>query len=237
MRNIVIVEDCTQDLDILTEFLDRYMQESGEKFEVTVFRDGIDFLDKFKPTYDLVFMDIEMPMSNGMNTARKLRALDGRVQIIFVTNLAQYAVSGYEVDATDYIVKPYDYAIFSHKLRRALLRLPVRREDFMTLRTEGGLIILYPDDLLYVEVSGHYLYYYTAKEVVRVRGSLQQIAGLPFFCGRFSLCNKCYLVNLSAVREVEGLNLSIGDEVLKISRPRKAKFMQELAAFYAEERK
>lgn len=233
MKNIVIIEDRQDDIDILSKFIRRYEQENNEKFNLTVFRDGIDFLDNYKHVYDIVFMDIEMPMLDGMKTAHKLRELDWRVQIIFVTGLAQYAIKGYEVSATDYIVKPYDYKIFGHKFRRALARVPVKQDDFITLRTEGGMIVLHPEDLLYVEVSGHYLYYHTTNNVYRIRGSLQQISEQPFFVGRFSMCNKCYLVNLAAVRSVDGMNLSIGDEVLKISRPRKTKFMQEMTEYYA----
>ena len=233
LKNIVIVEDCKEDAVTLTGFIERYAKESGEKFNITVFCDGLDFLDNYKPVYNIVFMDIEMPMMDGMKAAHRLRELDWRVQLVFVTNLAQFAIKGYEVNAADYIVKPYDYAVFENKFRRVLARVPAPQDDFIALRTDGGILVLHPEELLYVEVSGHYLYYHTTRDTYRLRGSLQQVAEQEFFAGRFSMCNKCYLVNLAMVRKVEDMELYIGDEVLKISRPRRAKFMQELTNYYA----
>ena len=72
--------------------------------------------------YDIVFMDIELPGINGMEAAHRLREIDQQVILIFVTNMAQFAVKGYEVDALDYIIKPAQYGPLSIKLDRAAQR-------------------------------------------------------------------------------------------------------------------
>ena len=66
----------------------------------------MDFLEKYRANYDLVFMDIEMPVMDGMSAIKKLRQIDKNVLVVIVTNLAQYAVNGYELGVFDFMVKP-----------------------------------------------------------------------------------------------------------------------------------
>lgn len=235
VRNIAIVEDSENDIEYLRGSIDKYTQESGEQFNIFVFKDGAAFLDGYKPVYDLVFMDIEMPVMDGMRAAQKLRGVDSSVSLIFITNLAQFAIKGYEVNAVDFIVKPYAYDVFRHKFERALTKIERKNEERLYLKTESGVCILYRKDVMYVEVIGHYLYYHTALGVICCRGSLKYIMDMPFFKVGFAQCNKCYLANLALIKKIDGYNVYIGEEVLKISRPKKVKFMQELASFYASD--
>ena len=64
-----------------------------------------------------------MPLINGIDAARKIRLLDPAVIIIFITNLSQYAIQGYSVQAFDYILKPLSYFPFSEFFGRAVSRL------------------------------------------------------------------------------------------------------------------
>ena len=65
-------------------------------------------------------MDIEMPDLDGLAASQKLREIDRSVILIFITNLAQFAVRGYEVDALDFVVKPVTYYVLALKLKRAI---------------------------------------------------------------------------------------------------------------------
>lgn len=67
-----------------------------------------------------------MPHLNGMEAAQKIRELDKEVVIVFITNMAQYAIKGYEVDALDFILKPLNYYTFSMRFTRAVGRVKNR---------------------------------------------------------------------------------------------------------------
>ena len=56
-----------------------------------MFTDGLEILEEYRPVYDIIFLDVEMPQLDGMETARRIRAMDSEVQLIFITNMAQYA--------------------------------------------------------------------------------------------------------------------------------------------------
>ena len=116
MLQIAIVEDDPSERERIRECL-RLMEDDDISFAVREFETGVSFLDQYQPEYDIVLMDIEMPGIDGLKTARELRRMDGEVILIFVTNMAQFALYGYEVDALDFILKPINRYSFSLKRR------------------------------------------------------------------------------------------------------------------------
>ena len=138
MLRIATVEDDANDLEALRTHLSRYEKENGLKFQVTEFRDGEDIVTDYSADYDLILMDIEMAFLNGMKAAEKIRELDKDVIIIFITNMPQYAIQGYKVNALDYMLKPISYFSFSESMGRALHRVNVQEKEFITIALKGG---------------------------------------------------------------------------------------------------
>lgn len=107
-------------LHILKEYIQKYAGENSEEIEAVWFQNGVEFLEKFHSDFDILLLDIEMPVMDGISVARDARKVDDYMIIIFITNMAQYAIHGYEVNALDYVIKPIAYYPFSVKLRRAI---------------------------------------------------------------------------------------------------------------------
>ena len=101
-----------------------------------------------------------MPGTNGMDAARKIREKDSRVTILFVTNMAQYAINGYEVEAVDYIIKPIGYYDFSMKFQRAVQKAAQKRPEKLVLATTEGTVQVNVSDIQYIEASAHYQIYH-----------------------------------------------------------------------------
>lgn len=120
MVYVAIVEDDARAAQRLENHLNRFAAETEEQLHIEIFPDALQFLDGYAPVWQLVFMDIEMPNIDGLDAAKRLRAIDEGVQIVFVTNMAQYAIQGYEVRAMDFIVKPVEYGSFFMKMKRAI---------------------------------------------------------------------------------------------------------------------
>ena len=117
---VAVVEDEKRERELIKKYLASFGEERGVVFNVYEFEDGLSFLSDYKSIYDVVFMDIEMPHLSGMEAAKRLRKLDDKVALVFITNMAQYAVGGYEVDAMSFIVKPVTYSNFAMKLSRVM---------------------------------------------------------------------------------------------------------------------
>lgn len=90
--SIAIVENQEEDKNVLESYIRKYQIDSSDyDFNITYFQSGILFVDKYKSNFDIVFMDIDMPQMDGLETAKKIREVDSKVLIIFITNLAQMA--------------------------------------------------------------------------------------------------------------------------------------------------
>lgn len=231
MIRVAIVEDEAAVRDQLMGYVQRYMRQYDAQIEVTMFTDGVEILEEYRPVYDIIFLDVEMQHLDGMETASRIRALDSDVLLIFITNMAQYAIKGYEVDALDYVLKPVSYGAFCTKLSRAIQRVQRRKGGQVALQLSGGgMQLLDTGDILYLETRNRMLYYHTAAQEYAVRGSLagaeKQLAAY-----HFARCNQCYLVNLQYVRGVENDFVQVGDARLEISRRQKAAFMTVVASY------
>ncbi len=232
---IAIVEDEQPQASLLHSYLDRYARENDLTLQIKVFSNPLTFLEPYVPGYDLVFMDIRMPYMNGMDTARRLRELDDRVLLIFITNLIQYAVSGYEVDALDYIVKPVNYFDFALKFRRAVGRIPKETGSKLTITCDVGLVTLDTQNIEYIESVGHHVVYHTFNGQYTQYNSLKNLESTLEKQGFFR-CNSCYLVNLKYVTAIKGYQVQLSTCTLKISQHRKKQFLTDLAAFHEKNR-
>ena len=139
MIRVAIVEDDAEVQGVLQEYVRRYTRQYGTEFEVTVFADGVDILEDYRAVYDIIFLDVEMKHLDGMTTAERIRQMDADVILIFITNMAQYAIRGYSVGALDYVLKPVPYFAFSQQLLKAVARLEKRAKHYLTVPVEGGL--------------------------------------------------------------------------------------------------
>ena len=233
---LAIVEDEKQDRDLLKKHIHRFFAENGpgDSFQITEFDDAGLLIEQYRPNYDVVFLDIQMPGLDGMEAAAALRRKDSSVLLVFVTNLAQYAVKGYDVNAAEFILKPVSYFDFLMRMRKCTGILQTRTEECLTLNMRQGIIRLPVRDVLYIEVNRHMLTYHTFNETFQATGVLGEVEASLRNSG-FLRCNSCYLVNPRAIQAVLGYDIKlVNGETIQISHPKKKQFMQELNIWLGE---
>lgn len=231
MLRIAVVEDQPDIRESLCGFIREYAQAHGREIETTPYADGAQIAQNYQPGYDVIFLDVEMPQLDGFGAAERIRAVDREVVLVFITNMAQYAIRGYEVEAMDYILKPVEYQAFCTRLERVIQRVERRRGGQVVLQLAGGgMQVLNTGDILYLETRSRMLYYHTAEQEYAVRGSLagaeKQLAEYQFV-----RCNQCYLVNLRHVCAVENEFVHVGQDRLEISRRQRASFLAAVASY------
>lgn len=230
MIRIAIVEDDGNSAELLLHYIDRYQEEKKEKITTEMFRDGLEFISDYKASYDLILMDIEMPHLNGLDTARKLRRMDGQVCLIFITNMAQYAIHGYEVQALDFMIKPVGYFNFSLKLDKVIRICSHQDQKYIFIPTEGGKLKLDTEEIVYIESDKHYLYLYTERGEFKIRSTMSEfIEKLPK--KRFCNCNKSFCVNMDYISRYRGDSVIVNDVELRVSRTYKKAFVDKMTTY------
>ena len=164
MIKIALVDNDNQFAGQMKFLVDCFVEETGIECALTRFSSGVDFISDYNPVYDLVFLDIDMPLMDGLETAKRLRRVDQDLPIIFVTNMLQMAIRGYEVNALDFIVKPLNYCTFEQKMKKALEYIKRNNYHSLVLKTSDGFKRVYIRDIKYIEVFGHSLIYHTIQE-------------------------------------------------------------------------
>lgn len=231
MIQIAIVEDEQTCADQLQDYLLKFQEEEKEPLDITTYKNGIIFLnDAAAAGFDIVFMDIEMPHLDGLKTAGRFREVNPCAVLIFITNLAQYAIHGYEVNAMDYMLKPVNYSALAVRLKRAIRIAGQRERRKVVLKVKSGFMQMEIADIYYIEVIKHRLVYHTASGTVEVWDSLARVEKELAESG-FSRCNSCYLVNMRYVTGLQEDFVQVQKEQLKISRSRKKEFMSALMSY------
>lgn len=233
MIRVAIVEDDQNYIRQLRDYLNRYKAESGESIEVMAFTDGDEIVEGYRSRFDIILMDVEMRFMDGMTAAREIRRMDAEVVIIFITNMTQYAIQGYEVDALDYVLKPVSYFAFSQRLERAITRLKSRERKYIAVPVKGGVRKLDASQIYYVESRDHDLTFHTRSGSFTANCTMRQaeerLADAHFFRG-----NNSYLINLEHVDGIQDGCAVVQGELLKLSRPRKNAFLEALSDYMGE---
>ncbi len=229
--NIAIVEDDNAAASVISGFIDRYAEENGGEFVRTRYPNADEFLADTDKRYAVVLFDIRMPGTSGMDAAFEFRKRDKSASVLFITSMTQLAQKGYEVDAVGYLVKPVTYYDFALKFKKALEVYTLNEKRSVSITIPGGMCRISMDKLVYVEIANHRLRYHLVDEIIEMSGSLSKVEAELAGYGLLR-CNSCYLVNPVFIRSVRGSDLYIGDEVLRISRPKRQKFMERLTEWF-----
>lgn len=230
MIQIAVVEDDKHFSSILCDYLERYSTQYGVSFSITKYTDGYAIVDGYSHMFDIILMDIEMGLMNGMEAAREIRKIDEDVIIIFITNMAQFAIQGYSVSALDYVLKPINYTAFSESLKKGIARLHKRTDTFLPIIRKGGTLRLKASDILYVESLGHRLTFHTVNENYETTVySLTQVEEQLSADG-FMRASSGTLVNLGKVSGIQNGSVLVNGHTIFLSRSRKNAFMSALVS-------
>ena len=227
---IAIVEDEPTERDRIKVYLEEIAQEDQTQFDIEQYSSGMAFVMSGMKDYDLVLMDIDMPNLNGIETAKALRKVDQSATLIFVTNMAQYAISGYEVNAIDFILKPVNRYSFAIKIKRAISRTAKKNDNAIQIKMDGTIFLVHMYQIMYLEVDGHYVIFHTTQGDYKEYTTLK-LAQKRINSSHFVQCNQSFLINMKYIESVSRESVTVGGTIIYISRKMKTEFMNAVLDF------
>ena len=234
MYKIAIVDDDKSASEKVKKMIAEFGDSYGTELSADEFPDGQSLLDSEFVAYDIIFLDIGMEGKNGLEVAKELRARDYKSLLIFCTNLEQYAINGYEVDAMGYLIKPVGEYAFNKNMKKACELLKTDLDRKALIKTVHGNVVVPLKNIVYIEVQEHNLFFHVIiegkDEVIRSRGSMQGVVKcLNSNC--FAQCSACYLINMSRMLSLEKNMVNLGNIALPLSRNYKRDFTDKFMNF------
>lgn len=186
-------------------------------YNIDTFDDGNNLYEAFSgTTYDLVFLDIEMPAVDGITLAKKIRSRSENVFIVFLTSHIEYALEGYEVNALRYLTKPVDIEKLKEVIRYVQEKQGSSRQ--IIIKEDGEEILIDINDVIYMESMNQNVRIVTAKGEHVIRYNIGDFEDHLKNDGFFRI-HRGYLISLSKVKKLTKNDVIMeGEEALPVSR-------------------
>lgn len=211
---IAICEDSQLDRELLVGVVDHYAAQRGRSIQVTAYGGGLGLIHDVEDGehFDLAFLDNLMDDILGIEVARRLRELDFRGPLVFISSTDAYAVAGYQVAAAAYLLKPYDYETVAEVLDKFLPEGGL--EGIYAVHRRSAVVQLPYRDILYVESQNAKCVFHCrdgqTHVVYKTLNTVEQELGDR----RFLRCHQSFLVNMDQVQSADqAFHLSSGDAV------------------------
>ena len=222
----VIIED----LAVAAEYLKKCCEKSGEldvKGHFTNVNDAAVFLND--NMVDLLFLDVEMPGESGFTL---LDQIPFSPKVILTTSKEDYAYNAFEYNVTDFLKKPFTYQRFLQAVNKVSAQLqpvgqPEGGDDHIFIRTEGKLVRLNNDDVLYIESMGDYVRFVTNDRKYVVHNTIKNLEE-KMNRQAFMKIHRSYIVNIQKVDNIRENGLFITGTELPISKAHRAEVIQRI---------
>jgi len=190
---------------------------------------ALDFLEENR--IQLIFLDINMPDISGLELSRIIQK--SQSLIIFTTAYSEYALESYNVEAVDYLLKPFEFARFHAAVLKAQNRLRTSSNallEFFFVKTGGERSKIRYQDVRYIEGNGNYVTYHLQNEKVLVRSTIKQaLSGLP--ASGFVQIQRSYIVSLNHIDTIRDNHIHIGEVRISIGPKYREHFQAIINSF------
>ena len=222
MKSIIIDDDA-----VVRELLAQYIEESPELKLAGQFsnvKEALHFLTKEKA--DLIFLDVEMPEMNGIEFLEEFKP---DAEIVLISSNDKYAVNGFNLEVSDYLLKPISFARFNRcitRLSQKNLGNDTAKHDFLFIKDKGVYQKILIPEIQYIQSSSEYVTIHTKVKRIMLYSSMDNmLSKLP---SNFKRVHRSYIVNVDAIEKVNGNSLEVNKQLISVSKTYHEDIMNEL---------
>ena len=230
--NCIIVDD----EPLAREVLEKYVTDSPQLSLVDSCSSAFEAIDSVKNNeVGLIFLDINMPKLSGISM---IRTMDNPPEVIFTTAYPEFAVEGFELDAADYLVKPFSFERFIKAVNKAIRRFEMQARGgkengildnarYLLLKCDGKLYRVDYDKIYYLEAFGDYIKVHLGEETLLTHDTLKHMESqLPG--GKFLRIHRSYIIAPDRIQFIEGNRVRIGNADIPVAASYREGLMREL---------
>lgn len=215
MYRITICDDREYCRRFIREELEAFFRSTEADYALSEFSSGDAFLFHMRPGIaDIVFFDVEMNGTNGIETAKRFRAIDPNAIIIFMTVHGETVFSSFLAEPLTFLTKPIDREDLHETLTRAIEKVNTNRSEKFIFRSNKSVYAIPVRELIYLESQGRTILVHTRKAISNYYGRLNDEERNPIIKG-FIRCHQSFFVNPDHIQEVSNneILLSNGDRI------------------------
>lgn len=235
MLHIAVCDDDIKMLGEVKQILTDYCKAKKLAFKISAYCDGTDLLAS-EESFSVIFLDIEMQQSNGIEVAQKIRRMDMNVPIVCITSYIDYWRRAYKVHAFDFITKPFKPEDLYKVMKDYLAALDDASEETITLPTDDGVVCFKMNDIYYFMFEAKKkVYVHTADGRVLVRENITDIYNI-LNKERFYQTRRDCVLNLKYVQKIQNEFVIImkNGDMLPLAQKKKDEFVRKLSNVFVE---
>ncbi|WP_255650907.1 LytR/AlgR family response regulator transcription factor [Clostridioides sp. ZZV15-6383] len=188
-------------------------------YNIHEFSSGKELLRNYPKNLDILIIDIQMEILNGMDTSRKIREFDENLEIIFMTSFPEFMQEGYEVKAYRYILKPINEKKITKNILPCIDEIMKKRNNYLTIKVKNYVDRIKIDSIIYIETDRPNIVIYTHDNTYTTKMSISKIEKILSEFGFFR-CHNSYIINLKLVQSMNGNSVVINGKSIPVSKYR-----------------
>lgn len=229
---IAVIDDSSIQREQLSAYLDTYFSGNPLYKRIDMFENGEEFMERWQTgIYDLILIDIFLKGMNGIEVAEEIRKTDKECLIIFTTSSSDFAIKGFELRASDYLVKPFSFEKFKSSMDYCIKSLH-RHGCYIEVKESRTMVKIRLDDIIFTDYFNHYIQIHTSSRVIRSYMKFDEFSPLLLCYSQFLCCYRNCIVNMDKVISLEKNDFIMeSDERVPITRKNRQEVHQRYADY------
>ena len=231
---IAICDDEAPIRELLKDKIEKYYFSQNIEFSIRTFESGGKLLEQDLDQIDVLFLDVDMPGKNGMDTAKEIRRTNKEMLIVFLTAYSEFVFESFKVDAFRYLVKPLKDQELAEVLSAVQHKLYVDDEEYLSFQFQNEMYNVRYSDIIYIEGMRDKIWLYCRDDTYRWHGTLKALLELLEGRGFFQV-HRSYIINMAKIQKYNSQAVILeGDSEVPISRYKLDAFKDAYIKFWSK---